>query len=403
MATLNTLQSFIDNARQTPSGKVEWTDTSLKGLQDEVKHLFSTNAFQSAANVVNLQTLSGDNSQLAVVENDPTLAKNGIYFWSTSPVVVGYTYPAAGGGYWNFVRNPTTSPVTQIIAGTNVTVSPVSGIGAVTVNSQSTAINATNWSVPTRLSATSFVNSNIYDNTNITKTASAGFSFNYGAQEYLFGDYTNGGNATALFIDDSSSKIETTKTGVGTGLSVDFFNLTYKLGDFNNIGNGTLITLNDNTNNIAIIGKSSTDSRIDIDGSSEITYITNNVNKIGGTTNRTYLTITDSASSIVTEYANNPLGLSLSMANRRFTLGDTGSNNGAKLFIDDINKTVLLTAAANVNNTRVSLNDATQTFQIDATNLVVNSTTNNAPGRSATGRYLNVTIGGTAYNIPLWI
>ena len=46
MATLNTLQSFIDNARQTPSGKVEWTDTSLKGLQDEVKYLFSQNAIQ---------------------------------------------------------------------------------------------------------------------------------------------------------------------------------------------------------------------------------------------------------------------------------------------------------------------------------------------------------------------
>ena len=401
MATLSTLQNFIDNIKQTPSGKVEWSDISLKGLEEEVLNLFSTNAFQSAANVVNLQTLSGADSQLAVVENDPALAKNGIYFWSTSPVVIGYTYPATGGGFWNFVRNPTTSPVTQIIAGTNVTVSPVSGVGAVTVNSQSTAINATNWLVPTRLSATSFTNSNIYDNTNITKTATSGFSFNYGAQEYFFGDYTNGGNATALFINDSASKIETTKTGLGTGLSVDFFNLTYKLGDFNNLGNGTTITLNDNTNNIAIVGKSSTDSRIDIDGAAQTTFITNNVNKIGGTTNRTYLSITDSSGSIVTEYASNPLGLSLSMTNRRFTFGDTGSNNGAKLFINDVATTASLISGA-ANNTSLVLDDVAQKLTITATNLSIVSTLDATLGRVYVNRSIPVVVNGTLYYLPLF-
>jgi hypothetical protein len=403
MSTLNTLQSFIDNAKQTPSGKVEWTDTSLKGLQDEVKHLFATNAVQTTPNTGNLITLSGNDSLLAIVENDTTLSKNGIYFWSLSPVVIGYTYAAAGGGYWNFVRNPTTSPVTKIVAGTNVTISPAGGTGDVTINSQSTAINASNYSVPTRLNATTFINSNIYDDTNITKTASSGFRFNYSAYEYLFGDYSNGNGGTTLFIDDSVGAIKTLKNASSLGLNIDYGNDSYQLGDFDNLTFGTNISIYNNTNYISIIANASNDARIDIDGISQITNITNNVNKIGGNTTRTYLTITDSSSTIATQYANNPLGLTLSMANRRFTLGDTGSNNGAKLFIDDINKTVLLTAAANVNNTRVSLNDATQTFQIDATNLVVNSTTNNVAGRNPTGRYLNVTIGGTAYNIPLWI
>jgi hypothetical protein len=408
MATLTTLQNFINNIKQTPSGKVEWSDVSLKGLEEEVLNLFSTNAVQTAANVVNLQTLSGVDSQLVIVENDPTLAKNGIYFWSSSPVVIGYTYPAANGGYWNFVRNPTTSPVTQITAGTNVTISPTGGTGNVTINSQSTAINATNFFVPTRLNSTTFTNSNIYDNTNITKTATSGFSLDYTAKQYLFGDYTNGGNATALFIDDSLNKIQTTKQSLGLGLNVDYLSNTYQLGDYGNILNGTNISVNDTANTIAIIANASTNSRIDIDGISEISNFRNNVHKIGGDTNRTFLNITDSSSVIYTEYANNPLGLTLSMANRRFTLGDTGSNNGAKLFIDDVASSVLLSTST-ANTTRIRMTDAGSAIQLSCSNLelsasldlTINGTTTTTSYTSIP-RFLEVQVNGTTCYIPLY-
>lgn len=400
MATLSTLQNFIDNIKQTPSGKVEWSDISLKGLEEEVLNLFSTNAFQTAANVVNLQSLSGADSQLVVVENDPTLSKNGIYFWSSTPVVIGYTYPATGGGYWNFVRNPTTSPVTQIIAGTNVTVSPAGGVGAVTINSQSTAINATNWLVPTRLNGTTFVNSNIYDDTNITKTNTCGFNFDYGNKLFKFGDYTVSNNGTGLLIDDTTSKIQTTKTGFALGLIVDYATEKYSLGDPTGANSLTYITVDDIAKNITLNVDTLFDSKIVIDAATTTTSITNKINKIGGTTNRTFLNINDDTKIIQTEYANNPLGLSLSMANRRFTIGDTGSNNGAKLYIDDVAKTTLL-VAGNVNNASISLNDSTDTFQVDTANIVLNGTTTNASSTN-TFRYLEVTINGTAYRIPLW-
>lgn len=198
MATLTTLQTFIDNAKQTPSGKVEWTDTSLKGLEVEVKNLFSTNAFQTAANVVNLQTLSGDDSKIAVVEADSNVTRNGLYFWDLTQVVVGFNYPAAGGGYWNLIKSSTTAPVTQIVAGTNVTISPVGGTGVVTVNaSGSTTINPTNFFVPVRSNATTFVDSPIKWDTTLFPELSTrylgqakGFYFAYNIDQYIFGQPT---------------------------------------------------------------------------------------------------------------------------------------------------------------------------------------------------------------------
>lgn len=410
MATLTTLQNFINNIKQTPSGKVEWSDVSLKGLEEEVLNLFSTNAVQTAANVVNLQTLSGVDSQLVVVENDPTLAKNGIYFWSSSPIVIGYTYPAANGGYWNFVRNPTTSPVTKITAGTNVTISPAGGTGDVTINSQSTAINATNFFVPTRLNSTTFTNSNIYDNTNITKTATSGLSFNYGAQEYLFGDYTNGGNGSLLFINDATSVIETQQNSFGLGLSIDFANNIYKFGDFGGLTSGSTITVNDSSSIISLVvnGPVVTTSTIELNGATGITTLTNNSHLIGGAVNSTYLLIDDGNETIETKYANAPLGLTLSMANRRFTLGDTGSNNGAKLFIDDVASSILLSTST-ANTTRIRMTDAGSAIQLSCSNLelsaslglTINGTTTTTSYTSIP-RFLEVQVNGITCYIPLY-
>jgi hypothetical protein len=199
MATLDTLQSFIDNAKQTPSGKVEWTDTSLKGLELEVKNLFSTNGFQLAANVINLQTLSGDNSQLAVVEADSNVTRNGMYFWATTQVVVGFNYPAAGGGYWNLIKNSTTAPVTQIVAGTNITVSPSGGTGVVTISAPtSTTINPTDKFIPYRINGTSFGDSPIKWDTAVFPQLSTvytgitkGLFFDFSIDQYILGKSSN--------------------------------------------------------------------------------------------------------------------------------------------------------------------------------------------------------------------
>lgn len=195
MATLDTLQSFIDNAKQTPSGKVEWTDTSMKGLQEEVKSLFITNGFQLAANTTNLQTLSNDNSDLAVVEADADVTKNGMYFWAATQVVVGFNYPAAGGGYWNLIKNATTAPVSQIVAGTNITVSPTGGTGVVTVSAPGVAtVNPTDKFVPYRIGSTSFGDSPIKWDTSVFPILSTvysavtkGFFFDFSIDQYILG------------------------------------------------------------------------------------------------------------------------------------------------------------------------------------------------------------------------
>ena len=110
MATLDTLSNLITNAKQTPSGKVEWTDTSLKGIQDEVKLLFSQNGAQVTENTGTLSVLDNDSSQLAIVTEDATLANNGVYFWNLTPVSTIF-FPAASNGYWNILEFGVTSAI----------------------------------------------------------------------------------------------------------------------------------------------------------------------------------------------------------------------------------------------------------------------------------------------------
>jgi hypothetical protein len=96
---LSNLQDLIDNAKQTPSGKVEWTDTSLKGIIEEILSLFASNGLQITNTTTSLQQLAGTDGQIAIViaNSDPT--KNGIYSFSNTSS--GVYYAAAGGGYWN--------------------------------------------------------------------------------------------------------------------------------------------------------------------------------------------------------------------------------------------------------------------------------------------------------------
>jgi len=99
---LSNLQTLIDNAKQTQSGKVEWTDTSLKGILEEVLSLFSTNALQLTNNTTSLQNVDGVNGNTCIVIDDTDGKYNGIYVYDiahTSPVY----FTAAGQGYWNYV------------------------------------------------------------------------------------------------------------------------------------------------------------------------------------------------------------------------------------------------------------------------------------------------------------
>lgn len=95
---LSNLQTLIDNAKQTQSGKVEWTVTSLKGILEEVLSLFATNGVQITNNTTSLQTLAGADGQIVIVTSDSDPTRNGIYYFSNT--ATGVTYPATD-GYWN--------------------------------------------------------------------------------------------------------------------------------------------------------------------------------------------------------------------------------------------------------------------------------------------------------------
>jgi hypothetical protein len=240
MSTLTTLQTFIDNAKQTPSGKVEWTDTSLKGLELEVKNLFSTNAFQLASDVVNLQTLSGTDSLLAVVEADSNVTRNGMYFWDATQVVVGFNYPAAGGGYWNLIKNSTTAPVTQIVAGSNITVSPSGGTGVVTISAPtSTTINPTDKFIPYRINGTQFGDSPIkWDTTvfpilsTIYSSVTKGFFFDFSIDQYILGK-------SSCQIELNGNTMATTVNSILQGFNFNTLGDYFLLGGNQSVGSSS--------------------------------------------------------------------------------------------------------------------------------------------------------------------
>jgi len=95
---LSNLQTLIDKAQQTPSGLVEWTDISLKGIMEEVLSLFATNGLQITNTTTSLQQLAGADGQIVIVHGDSDATKNGLYYFGNTGT--GVNYPATD-GYWN--------------------------------------------------------------------------------------------------------------------------------------------------------------------------------------------------------------------------------------------------------------------------------------------------------------
>ena len=201
MATLNTLQSFIDNARQTPSGKVEWTDTSLKGLQDEVKYLFSQNAIQVVPTTAALSTTDNDSSQLAFVTLDTNDANNGLYFWNLTAVSTIF-FPAGSNGYWNLIEFGMASSI---------------GAGYLPYSN-----------------GTSLVASYLKRTVNEIKMEGGSFVANNSLTTgpyFQCGDTDSLGNDIIFTVDDKNQVINSKKATANKGIKLDFANNVHQIGD----------------------------------------------------------------------------------------------------------------------------------------------------------------------------
>jgi hypothetical protein len=201
MATLDTLSNLITNAKQTPSGKVEWTDTSLKGIQDEVKLLFSQNGAQVTENTGTLSVLDNESSQLAIVTEDATVANNGVYFWNLTPVSSIF-FPAGSNGYWNILEFGVLTTVGQGYI-------PYSNLG----NLDESYLKQTTNEI--KMEGGSFVANN---------STSAGPYFQCGDTDSI-------GNDVILTIDDKNQLINSKKATANKGIKLDFANNIHKIGD----------------------------------------------------------------------------------------------------------------------------------------------------------------------------
>ena len=119
-----------------------------------------------------------------------------------------------------------------------------------------TTINPTNDFLPVRSNATTFIDSNIYNQVgNFLYTTflgiDAGFYLDYSNGLYSFGDYNSVNSGTSFYIDDTSSLIYTKHSGQQEGLFFDFVNDYFSIGDFNNTNNGIYLKIDDDNKFIA--------------------------------------------------------------------------------------------------------------------------------------------------------
>jgi len=345
MATLNNLTNLIANAKSTTSGKIEWTDTSLKGIQQEVEYLFSQNAIQVVNNTNTLQSTINDNSQLAFVTSDGTLANNGIYYWSLTQEST-INFPAGSNGFWNLIEFGVTSAI---------------GAGYIPYS------NGTNF-LPSWLKQT----------VDEIKMMGGSFVANRSTTTgpyFQAGDTDSVGNDIIFTIDDKNQVINSKKATANKGIKLDFANNIHKIGDIDankglsvdtansvyklgntsasegvviNLNNGYIgnptwgyvynattlyagnasinLTLNDSTN-IATLG----------DGTNGLSVNPSGTYKLGNSIKG--LDIDTNANTYLLGHNSVGYGLSIS-APFSVSLGDTANGNG--LIIDNANETYIL-------------------------------------------------------------
>ena len=201
-----------------------------------------------------------------------------------------------------------------------------------------TTINPTDNFIPVRLNATTFVDSNIFNQVgNFLGTYflgnGAGFYLDYSNGLYQFGDYSIANQGTLLNVDDTNQVIITQNQGNDIGLNLDFLNNQFSLGDYNVLANGISLTIDDNNQ------------------------------------------------FIISRDAGNDIGIFIDFANTSYYFGDfNGINNSTYIFIKD----------------------GIQTIQFFTENLDFNgSALQSTTSSGASGRYLVITLNGTQYKIAL--
>jgi hypothetical protein len=129
---ITTLLNKILNANQTPNNTVNWSGTNgLKFIQDDIVEEIRARGAVVVPDITSLGLQSKNNSQSALVDG------LGLYTWKPTGVISGTSVvQASDGGFWHLQANVSANTVTQILAGTNVNISPTTGIGNVTINAE---------------------------------------------------------------------------------------------------------------------------------------------------------------------------------------------------------------------------------------------------------------------------
>ena len=297
MATLNNLTDLIANAKSTPSGKIEWTDTSLKGIQQEVEYLFSQNAIQVVNNTTTLQSTINDNSQLAFVTLDPNDAKNGLYFWNLT-AVSNVFYPAGSNGYWNLIEFGTSSSI---------------GAGYIPYSN-----------------GTTLVASYLKRTTNEIKMEGGSFVANNSLTTgpyFQAGDTDSIGNDVIFTIDDKNQLINSKKATANKGIKLDLANNIHKIGDID-ANKGLSV---DTANTVYKLGNTSTNEGVVVNaangylGAATWGYVYNATTLIAGNASIN-LTLNDTANTALLGDATK--GLSVDVTNNEYKLGHISTGYG---------------------------------------------------------------------------
>lgn len=294
MATLNNLTDLIANAKSTNSGKIEWTDTSLKGIQQEVEYLFSQNAIQVVTTTSILQATINDSSQLAFVTTDPTDSNNGIYYWSLTPISNVY-YPAGSNGYWNLIE----FGVTSSIAAGYIPYSNGSNLVASYLQQTTDEI---------KMVGGSFV---------ANKSTSTGPYFQAG-------DTDSVGNDILFTIDDKNQVINSKKSTANKGIKLDFANNIHKIGDID-ANKGLSV---DTANTVYKLGNTASSEGVVINlnngyiGNPTWSYVYNATTLVAGNASIN-LTLNDTANTAT--LGDGTKGLTVDVTNNGYILGN-GTN-----------------------------------------------------------------------------